>query len=203
MKNAETLLSDATNEHIYHCAKCGLCLDACPVYRELLVESASPRGKVQLAKHIIEGSLPISGHMKEILFSQCLLCGSCVAACPSGVHQVRLFSGLRWRAAGLHGIPFIKRLLFQVLAHRWMMSAAAWFGRWARTISGGLHLEERVRMGNLPLAGLPPFNDTPFNDECPEIISAVGEKRARVLYFHGCATNYLFADIGRATLAVL
>jgi Fe-S oxidoreductase len=46
-------LSDVTGEHVYHCAKCGLCLNACPVYREMLVESHSPRGKVQLAKHII------------------------------------------------------------------------------------------------------------------------------------------------------
>jgi glycolate oxidase iron-sulfur subunit len=32
---------------------------------------------------------------------------------------------------------------------------------------------------------------------------ALGPLRARVLYFHGCATNYLFGEIGRAVLAVL
>jgi len=68
MEKNRPLLSDVTNEHVYHCAKCGLCLDACPVYREMLTESYSPRGKVQLAKHIIEGDIEITEHMSDILF---------------------------------------------------------------------------------------------------------------------------------------
>ena len=203
MENRNTILSESTNENVYHCAKCGLCLDACPVYRELLVESASPRGKVQLAKYIIEGDLDITKHMSEILFSQCLMCGSCVAACPSGVNQTELFSGLRWRATERYGIPFVKKLFFQVLSRKWMMSTSAWFGRWARKIFGDPHIEGKIKAGNLSLDGVPSFNEKPFNDEYPEVVSAEGEKRGRVLYFHGCATNYVFADIGRSVVSVL
>jgi glycolate oxidase iron-sulfur subunit len=203
LEHQNPILSKNTKEHVYHCAKCGLCLDACPVYRELLVESASPRGKVQLAKHIIEGNLDITQHMSEILFSQCLLCGSCVVACPSGVNQAELFSGLRWRVTERYGIPFVKKLFFLVLSRKWMMSMSAWFGRWARKIFGGSQIEGKIKAGNLPLSGIPPFNEKPFNDEYPEVISARGETRERVLYFHGCATNYVFADIGHSTVSVL
>jgi glycolate oxidase iron-sulfur subunit len=203
LENKNPILSESTNEHVYHCAKCGLCLEACPVYRELLVESASPRGKVQLAKHLIEGDLEITQHMNEILFSQCLLCGSCVAACPSGVNQAELFSGLRWRATERYGIPLVKKLFFQILSRPWMMPTSAWFGRWARKIFGGFPIEEKIKTGNLPLHGIPPFNEKPFNDEYPEVVTAQGKKRGRVLYFHGCATNYVFADIGQSVVSVL
>jgi len=174
---------------------------ACPVYKELLVESASPRGKVQLSRHMLEGDLDISPRVKEIL-SKCLLCGSCVAACPSGVQGDRLFSGFRWRATQRYGVDWKKRLLFQVLARPWAASGSARLGRWARGILGK-RLEGGLRAGNLPLDRIPPLNQRPFSAEAPEAVSPEGQPRARVLYFHGCATNYLFADVGRAVVSVL
>jgi len=203
MGKDKPLLSEITSEHVYHCAKCGLCLDACPVYRETLVEASSPRGKVQLAKHIIEGNIEITEHMNNILFSSCLLCGSCVAACPSGVRQDALFSSLRWRSAERYKLGFTKELFFQVLAHGWLMSTSAWFGKWVRKIFSGPWIESRIKLGNLPIAGIPPMNSKPFNDEFPEIVRPEGVVNAHVLYFHGCATNYVFGDIGRAVVSVL
>lgn len=194
-------MSVETVENVHHCNKCGLCMAACPVYRELLVESASPRGKVQLSRHLLEGKLEISPRIKEIL-SKCLLCGSCVAACPSGVQGDRLFSGLRWRATRLFGVDWKKRLLFQVLAHPWLTSGSARLGRWARSILGG-KLQGDMKAGNLPLERIPPFNKEPFSSQAPERTAPEGEFRARVLYFHGCATNYLFERVGRAVLSVL
>ncbi|MEA1970791.1 MAG: (Fe-S)-binding protein, partial [Thermodesulfobacteriota bacterium] len=130
-------------------------------------------------------------------------CGSCVAACPSGVRQDALFSGLRWRAAERYGLGFTKKLFFQVIAHGWLMSTSAWFGKWVRKIFGGPWIESRMKAGNLPIAGVPPMNPKPFNDEFPEIVRPEGRINARVLYFHGCATNYVFGDIGRAVVSVL
>ena len=155
MNDNKPLLSDLTSEHVYHCAKCGLCLDACPVYREMLLESHSPRGKVQLAKHIVEEDIEITKHMNDILFSSCLLCGSCVEACPSGVRQDALFSSLRWRAAERYGLGFTKKLFFQVIANGWLMSTSAWFGKWVRKIFGGPWIESKMKVGNLPLSHWP------------------------------------------------
>lgn len=200
-KAERSMLSLETVENIHHCNKCGLCMAACPVYKELLVESASPRGKVQLSRHLLEGNLEISPRIKEIL-SKCLLCGSCVAACPSGVQGDRLFSGFRWRATRRYGVDWKKRVLFQVLAHPWLTSGSARLGRWARSLLGR-KLEGGIKAGNLPLERIPPFNQKPFSSQAPEKISPDGEPRARVLYFHGCATNYLFERVGHAVLSVL
>ena len=197
----KVLLSEATQEHIFHCNKCGLCLAACPVYKELLLESASPRGKVQLTKHVLEGDLDLSPRMREIL-SHCLLCGSCVPACPSGVHGDRLFSGMRWRATQRYGIEWKKRVLFQILSRKWMTSGSAWLGRWARGLFGRW-VEGGRKVGNLPLERVPSFNPKPFSHEVPEIVRPQGEVRARVLYFHGCATEYLYGEVGAAVVSVL
>jgi glycolate oxidase iron-sulfur subunit len=197
----KALLSDHTKENIYHCNKCGLCLASCPVYQEVLIESAGPRGKVQLSRHILEGNLELSERMKEIL-SRCLLCGSCVAACPSGVHGDELFSGLRWRVTQRYGMDWKKKALFQILSRKWMTSTSTRLARWARGIFGRW-VEGSIQMGNLPAERVPHFNKKPFSQEAPEVVRPEGEVKARVLYFHGCATNYLYGEIGRAVVAVL
>lgn len=197
----ENLLSPETVENIHHCNKCGLCMAACPVYKELLVEWASPRGKVQISRHLLQGDLEISPRIKEIL-SKCLLCGSCVTACPSGVQGDRLFSGFRWQVTRRYGVEWRKRLLFQVLAHPWLASGSARVGGWARSLLGE-KLQGGIKAGNLALGRIPPFNSKPFSSVAPEVANPQGRTRARVLYFHGCATNYLFGRVGEAVLSVL
>src|SRR4030042_1194735 len=126
------LFGDDTRENIYHCIKCGLCIAHCPVYREIQMEEATPRGKIHLSRHLSEGGLDLSEEVKDAFFSTCLLCGSCVANCPSGVHGDPLFSGVRWRAKQKYGIDWKKKVMFQLLASRRMMATAATLGEWAR-----------------------------------------------------------------------
>jgi glycolate oxidase iron-sulfur subunit len=199
----QELFGENTRENIYHCIKCGLCIAHCPVYKELLVEEATPRGKVQLSRYLSEGSLELSEDVKEAFFSTCLLCGSCVANCPSGVHGDHLFSGVRWRAVQRYGIDWKKKMMFQLLASRWKMSTSAWFGKWARKMFGGAWIESKLNAGALNVERIPAFNENPFSETVPEVVKTEGEARGRVLYFHGCATNYLYGDIGQAVVDVL
>jgi len=199
----QELFGENTRENIYHCIKCGLCIAHCPVYKELLVEEATPRGKVQLSRYLSEGGLELSEEVKEAFFSTCLLCGSCVANCPSGVHGDHLFSGVRWRAVQRYGIDWKKKMMFQLLASNWKMSTSAWFGRWARKMFGGPWIESKLNAGALNVERIPAFNEKPFSETVPEVVKPEGEARGRVLYFHGCATNHLYGDIGQAVVDVL
>ena len=199
----QELFGENTRENIYHCIKCGLCIAHCPVYKEVLVEEATPRGKVQLSRYLSEGSLELSEDVKDAFFSTCLLCGSCVANCPSGVHGDHLFSGVRWRAVQRYGIDWKKKMMFQLLASKWKMSTSAWFGKWARKMFGGPWIESKLNAGALNVERIPAFNEKPFSETVPEVVKPEGEARGRVLYFHGCATNYLYGDIGRAVVDVL
>ena len=63
----------ATKDMVDRCNKCGLCISACPVYQQVLTEAASPRGRIQLVKNFLEGNIPLSKRVKEIIVT-CLLC---------------------------------------------------------------------------------------------------------------------------------
>ncbi|MBM3199689.1 (Fe-S)-binding protein [Candidatus Woesearchaeota archaeon] len=56
----------------FKCTECGLCRNACPVYKALKRETVGPRGKVMLLKEEI----------KDEIFYACTLCRNCTVACP-------------------------------------------------------------------------------------------------------------------------
>src|ERR1035438_10571972 len=66
------------------CVYCGLCLNACPTYRELGVEMDSPRGRVYQMVQVSTGAAAISESYIEHI-GLCLACRGCETACPSGV----------------------------------------------------------------------------------------------------------------------
>jgi glycolate oxidase iron-sulfur subunit len=94
-------------------------------------------------------------------------------------------------------------MMFQLLANKWKMSTSAWFGRWARKMFGGPWIESKLNAGALNVERIPAFNERPFSETVPEVVKPEGETRGRVLYFHGCATNHLYGDIGQAVVDVL
>ena len=76
-----------------HCVHCGLCLNACPTYRELGVEMDSPRGRIYQMVQVKNGA-PITESYQEHM-DLCLACRGCETACPSGVQYGRLIEAAR------------------------------------------------------------------------------------------------------------
>ena len=81
-------------EKVSTCVHCGLCLEACPTYRELRVEMDSPRGRIYLMKGLLEGKLPPEEQVLKHL-DQCLDCRACETACPSGVEYAHILERTR------------------------------------------------------------------------------------------------------------
>ncbi len=68
------------NESDYlNCIRCGLCLSVCPTYREHLSETASPRGRVALARKGLDGQMELSPNLYEQMYS-CFACMACNVA---------------------------------------------------------------------------------------------------------------------------
>src|SRR5689334_13228759 len=75
------------------CVHCGLCLNACPTYRDLGIEMDSPRGRIQQMIRIVNGE-PINDSYIEHM-ELCLACRGCETACPSGVPYGRMIEAAR------------------------------------------------------------------------------------------------------------
>jgi len=72
-------------ELISGCIKCGLCKAECPVFKILLEETFSPRGKILILEEEV---------YDKILYS-CSLCKACEKSCPVGLKLSEIFRKVR------------------------------------------------------------------------------------------------------------
>ena len=196
------MIAETLREEVHKCNKCGACLGSCQVYKQLNYEAGSPRGKVQLIKKILAGQLEPSENFNKILFT-CLLCESCTVTCPSGLKIDRLMKAMRTELLEKFGMSWQKQGLFKLLASNQLLSLSMFLGRTVETPLRSL-LAKDATMGTLSLAKLPSLNKKPLRDQFPEVIAIeAANRKGRVLYFTGCATNYMFESVGHAVIRIL
>src|SRR5579862_6833858 len=191
------------------CVHCGLCLNACPTYRELRVEMDSPRGRIYQMVQVRNGA-PISESYIEHI-DLCLACRGCETACPSGVQYGRLVEAARAEIENKIRRPWRQRFLRWVVFHKLLPS------RRNLEIAGGLlnlyQASGLQRMAALPgflpsrlreLDSLAPPIETPFFfGYYGKTLPAEGERRYRVAFLGGCIANLSFARLNEATVRVL
>ncbi|MBN2229130.1 MAG: (Fe-S)-binding protein [Candidatus Thorarchaeota archaeon] len=87
-------------EFPYICAQCSYCQighGACPTYKVKRVDSYSGRGKMLLARGLIQGRIsPTDGleGLKDAIFG-CTLCGGCEEICQTDIPFVKIYQVLR------------------------------------------------------------------------------------------------------------
>lgn len=70
-----------TEEAMYTCVRCGACRDVCPTLDITGSEADGPRGRILMARDLIEGNIAANQEIKNQM-DRCLLCSACVDACP-------------------------------------------------------------------------------------------------------------------------
>jgi len=194
------------------CVHCGLCLNACPTYRELGIEMDSPRGRVYQMAQVSAGERGMGESYLEHM-GLCLACRGCETACPSGVQYGRLIEAAR--AEIQESVPKTATVrLLQWLVFRKLLPSRVLL----RAMGAGLALYQKsglqalVRgsgllkaMGAMGRAeALAPEAETPtFFTSYGKVFPAAGERRYRVALLGGCMANVFFARLNEATVRVL
>ncbi|MBI5630603.1 MAG: (Fe-S)-binding protein [Elusimicrobia bacterium] len=201
------LLTDLGERSSYdaasQCSRCGYCEQACPTYVATGRESRSARGRNQLVRLIIEGKLSDPQTAREAL-ATCLLCGACSTACYAHVPTADLVlegrrllqekpSRLaRWIGSllldeprllekGLKAAYFLKRLGAARLARPFLRALG-----FPGVAEADAHVEQapreflHERLSKLPVPAAPSW-----------------------IYFAPCGPNYLYPEVGLATVSVL
>ena len=197
------------------CVHCGLCLNACPTYRELGLEMDSPRGRIYQMVQVANGAPITDAYVQHI--SLCLACRGCESACPSGVRYGRMVEDARaeieaHRAVHAPRGPVargFRRFAFRhLLESRALLSSAGtllylYEASGIKALVRGmglLHMLGRLGdLGQFAPSAEPPF----FFGQIGRTFPAQGERRYRVAFLAGCVANVCFARLNEASVRVL
>jgi glycolate oxidase iron-sulfur subunit len=198
------------------CVHCGLCTSACPTYLELGTEMDSPRGRIYLMRGIVDGRIALDEEVRRHL-DLCLDCRACETACPSGVKYGRLIEPFRvdlqkldatHKAAVTAPLPcWLKLLLFRIFPYKQRARLALLPARVLQSLGLDRFVEKSGLVKLLPtrwgdmLKMLPPLSRR-FG-RLPEVLPAMGTRRARVALFTGCIADVIFGDVNWMTARVL
>jgi glycolate oxidase iron-sulfur subunit len=203
-------------ENILNCTRCGLCLSACPTYRESTLETESPRGRVALIKAVADGNLGASKNFEHFMYV-CLECRACESVCPTGVKAGQLVVQARTQLEERRDRQPLGRRLFRwalfeqlfpypVRLERFMLLMRLYQRLRLYKLVRGLHILQPFPTLDLMERFLPWLPSRPLHrelkyEELPE--GNAPAVKGRVGFFLGCIMTLVLAEASRATVDVL
>lgn len=207
MTSLTHLQTPAESEYL-SCIRCGLCLAVCPTYRDSLIETASPRGRVALARKGLDGQLDLTPNLIDQMYS-CFDCMACDAVCPVGIRPADLAIGMRHVQEQVKPASWKKTLFEHLIPHPGRMETATLPLRLYQKL-GLRRLVYLLRLTRLlprqirdMEAMLPHLPQRPLRQTLPELTPACEESKYRVGFFLGCAQSLLFAEQSAASVRVM
>ena len=195
------------------CVHCGLCTASCPTYLVTGDENDSPRGRIYLMRAVTDGRMAASDDVRKHL-DLCLDCRACETACPSGVKYGQMIEPYK---IAMQNTPspsgtgqvgwLLKTILHQVFPYKARMRLALAPVRALKAIGLYGFLEKSGLFGILPkslqaMANILP-DKLPAAEPLPEMLPAIGPRRARVGLFTGCVSDVMYPGTNSATARVL
>jgi FAD/FMN-containing dehydrogenase/Fe-S oxidoreductase len=179
----------------------------CPIFRFAPREEASPRAKANLARSVLNGSLPpatlLDGACKEIA-DLCVHCHMCRLECPASVDIPKLMVEAKAEYAAVNGHPFDELVLSRIDAVCSYASRVSRLANWAignRPARWVLEKTLGIAQGRkLPRFNKRPYLSSPAQRRFSRLSRASGDK---VLVFVDTFANYFDDQLLEALLAVL
>ncbi|MDZ7837671.1 MAG: (Fe-S)-binding protein [Actinomycetota bacterium] len=98
------------SDDLFNCSRCGNCLAVCPIDRQTLDESVTPRGKLSLLEAVDRGIIEYTDKVSKKVYT-CTLCNYCANECPSGVALKEIFKAARLDMVDSHKYPEVLDML--------------------------------------------------------------------------------------------
>jgi len=203
------ILMKELKDQLALCMKCGTCQSVCPLFAQTGREADVARGKLALLDGLLQEMFKNPEGVYDRL-DRCLLCGSCAAACPSGVKVLDIFIKARVILTTYIGLPWTKKIILRkILSHpRTFDCLIQWSSKiqklFFRSVSDTLKTS-CVRF--LPfvfskrhIVSLAP---EPFHCHIPSLNTKPGHSGIKVAIFVGCLIDKIYPNIAQATLDVL
>ncbi len=198
-----------TEEQYLNCIRCGLCLSACPIYRETLRETDGPRAHVVLTRKYAEGEIDISPEFVDLMY-KCLDCEACNAICPVGIRPADLAMEMRQVIHKTQPQPWLKKPIFHgYFPHPLIQELSVL----PLLLYQRLGLQALARkLGILKLLPrqlqdmehmVPKLPARPLRQVLPEEVPPAGEEKHRVAFFLGCFQSTIFAQESEASVRVM
>jgi len=198
------------------CIRCGLCLTSCPTYVLSGHEAEGPRGRVAMARALVEGHATLTPDL--VAHEQnCLVCDACTAVCPAGVSMDPIQVALR-TAMEPHLAPerpvhqkALRRVVFRnvfgnMRLFRLLVRSLSLYQRtgvqWAARRSGLLRLLRLAETEALLPPGLPSRFVVPRGERYPAEGTNGGAAERTAALFAGCVMSTALANLDEATIRV-
>ncbi|MFX1521007.1 MAG: (Fe-S)-binding protein [Promethearchaeota archaeon] len=162
-------------DKIIECVKCAFCKADCVISKELLWESASPRGKMLLLRGLLDGFGTLTEKTINSLYN-CTFCDECVKECLAGISLGEVFLASR---KDLFNLKQENKLSESLMLQRIDM------------------LCQRLQENYNPLGNLPEERTIWELGQDVEL-----PKTAEIVYFVGCMPAY-YRKIARTTFQIL
>jgi FAD/FMN-containing dehydrogenase/Fe-S oxidoreductase len=215
--NFKTELEFADRQYRYEieqCNGCGACLSEsagrmCPVFRATDQEVSTPRGKANLLRNWLGGSMNKSDgydieSFRKIL-SLCVNCRMCSIECPAGVDTSKLIIEARAKLAKYSGFSVTE---FALSNNRWisiLASAFAPLSNWIMQLGLTRRLLEKA-MGFDRSRIFPAFERGSFLKKANRYLRQIGpvaNPLDKAVYFADSYARYNDHNLGMATIKVL
>jgi glycolate oxidase iron-sulfur subunit len=208
-------LLEENSEKLLTCVHCGLCLPACPTYRELGNENDSPRGRIYLMRGVVEGRVGLGESFINHI-DLCLGCRACESVCPSGVPYGHLLESARAEVSraksdrGSVSERILRFFLNHVFTRPRLLRAGMALARWLRDSGlARLAFESNLVTGRIRFAlallvasrSQVAGPDVRRGEQRP--VEAHSDEALRVACLRGCVMDGLFKEANLATERVL
>src|SRR5215510_4733368 len=188
-----------TDRILRACVHCGFCTATCPTYLLTGDELDGPRGRIYLAKDMLEKDRPADATTVKHL-DRCLTCLACMTTCPSGVHYMHLIDHARQHIERTYRRPLgeraLRALLAFVLPDTARFRIALRLAALARPIRALLPRRLQGLIDTAAAARRRPRDDVSAMASVRIVLNAAGIKRVALL--PGCVQPALRPDINDA-----